>query len=194
MSRERVPATNGGASRAPAKEGADFRLDESPYGDKAKRDGWVARIDALGSLSDAVPVLLEWRETRRDEVLTDQDDLWIEARLEEKVAVLRFDEMTNDQIRSETLTDEKVAEVCERYLETADEAVAADDSENLEEIVAEFRKRYQPPIMPSSPYMRAETELAERLMKTRDTDWYGESVEELREARGVIVHKKGNKA
>jgi len=31
--------------KAPAKEGADFRLDPSPYGDQAKRAEWVARID-----------------------------------------------------------------------------------------------------------------------------------------------------
>lgn len=179
--------------RAAVKEGADYRLDPSPYGDKAKRAEWEARISGYSSLAEAVPVLLEWRASRRDEAVTDQDDLWIEARLEEKVAVLRFDEMTNDQIRSETLTDEKVEEVCDRYLQEADEAEAAGDKARLEEIVAEFRKRYQPPIMPSSPYMLAETLLAERLMKTRDLDWYAETIDELREARNVIVHKKGKK-
>lgn len=175
--------------RASAKEGAEFRLEPSPYGNKERRAEWEARIGTMGSLADAVPVLLEWREERRNEAVTDQDELWIEARLEEKVAVLRFEEMTNDQIRSETLTDEKVEEVCERYKDQAEEA--ADDPEALERIVAEFRKRYQPPIMPSSPYMRTETELAETLMKTRELDWYAESIDELREARGVVVHKKG---
>lgn len=178
---------------APVKEGADFRLDKSPYGDQAKRAEWEAKIDSYSTLADAVPVLLEWRENRRSEAVTDSDDLWIEARLEEKVAVLRFDEMTNDQIRNETLTDEKVLEVIEAALEEADEAVLAADKARLEEIVRSFRKRYQPPIMPSSPYMRAETVLAERLMKVRDIGWYDETLEELREARGVVVHKKGKK-
>ena len=33
------------------KEGADFRLDPSPYGDEAKRGPWVARIAALTAFS-----------------------------------------------------------------------------------------------------------------------------------------------
>ena len=61
----------------------------------------------------------------------------------------------------------------------------------LEAVVREFRQRYKPPVMPSSPFMRAETELAEVLMKVRELDWYGRSVEELRDSRGVIVHKRG---
>jgi len=178
---------------APVHEGADFRLDPSPYGEGAKRAEWETRIAGYSSLAEAVPVLLEWRDDRKDAAVTDVDDLWIEARLEEKVAVLRFEEMTNDQIRNETLTDEKVLEVIERALEEADEAAQAADKARLEELVRNFRKRYQPPIMPSSPFMRAETELAERLMKVRDVDWYAESIDELREARGVVVHKKGKK-
>jgi methane monooxygenase component A gamma chain len=175
--------------RSPAKEGADFRLVPSPYGNKEKRAEWEQRIAALSGLAESVPMLLEWREAHRDEAVTDQDDLWIEARLEEVVAEARFEEMTNDQIRAETLTDEKVAEVIERYKAEAD--AAGGDPGELERIVSEFRSRYRPPIMPSSPFMRAETELAEVLMKARELDWYSQSIDELREARGVIVHKKG---
>jgi methane monooxygenase component A gamma chain len=175
--------------RSATKEGAGFRLVPSPYGNKAKRAEWEERIAALSGLADGVPLLLKWREDRRDEVVTDQDDLWIEARLEEMVAEARFEEMTNDQIRTETLTEEKVAEVIERYKAAA--ADASDDPAELERIVSEFRSRYRPPIMPSSPFMRAETELAEVLMKARELDWYSQSLDELREARGVIVHKKG---
>jgi len=179
-------------TRTAAKEGADFRLEPSPYGNKEKRSAWEARIEAgTGSLREAVALLLQWRADHADDPIADQDDLWIEAQLEAKVAVLRFDEMTNDQVRNETLTDEKVADVCRAALTDADDN--SDDPDKLEEIVAEFRRRYKPPIMPSSPFMRTETELAEILMKTRELDWYGQTLDELRETRGVVMLKTGKK-
>jgi len=174
-----------------AKEGADFRLDPSPYGDEAKRGPWVARIAALTTLADAVPVLLEWRGDHAGAGITDKDDLWIEAQLGTKVAVLRFDSMTNDQIRTETLTNESVADVSADILRRADEV--GRDVDKLELLVAGFRDRYRPPIMPSSPFMRTETELVEFLMKARELDWYGQSLDELRESRGVVMIKSGSK-
>jgi len=63
----------------------------------------------------------------------------------------------------------------------------------LEQVVAEFRGRYRPPIMPSSPFMRTETELAEIMMKARERNWYGQTIDELRSARAVVVHKAGKK-
>lgn len=179
------------ARETPVREGAEFRLDPSPYGDETKRGPWVERIAALTTLADAVPVLLEWRTDHAGAGITDKDDLWIEAQLETKVAVLRFDEMTNDQIRAETLTHESVADVCADILRRAEEM--ARDVDKLELLVAGFRDRYRPPIMPSSPFMRAETELVEFLMKARELDWYGLSLDELREARGVVMHKSGSK-
>ena len=173
------------------KEGADFRLDPSPYGDEAKRGPWVTRVAALTTLSEAVPLLLEWRATHAGDGFTDKDDLWIEDQLETKVAVLRFDEMTNDRIRTETLTHENVADVCADILRRAEEV--GRDVDKLELLVAAFRERYRPPIMPSSPFMRAETELVEFLMKARELDWYGQSLDELRESRGVVMHKSGAK-
>ncbi|MEW6475028.1 MAG: methane monooxygenase [Actinomycetota bacterium] len=179
-------------TRAPEKEGAEFRLEPSPYGNKEKRAAWEARIDdGTKSLGDAVAMLLEWRADHSGDTIADQDDLWIEAQIEARVAVLRFDEMTNDQIRSETLTDEKVADVCRAALDEAEDN--AEDPERLEEIVARFRNRYKPPIMPSSPFMRTETELAEILMKARERNWYGQTLDELRTERGVIMHKAGKR-
>jgi methane monooxygenase component A gamma chain len=179
-------------TRAPEKEGAEFRLEPSPYGNKEKRAGWEARIaEGTKSLGEAVAMLLQWRADHADDTISDQDDLWIEAQLEAKVAVLRFDEMTNDQVRNETLTDEKVADVCQAALQEAEDN--RDDPDKLEELVSGFRSRYKPPIMPSSPFMRTETELAEILMKCRELDWYGQTLDELRETRGVVIHKAGKK-
>ena len=180
------------ATRVAAPEGAAFRLEPSPYGNKAKRAEWEARIaERTTSLGDAVRLLLEWRADHAGDTISDQDDLWIEAQIEHRVAVLRFDEMTNEQIRTETLTDEKVADVCQAALDAAEDAVG--DVEALEQLVSSFRHRYRPPIMPSSPFMRAETELAEILMKQREKNWYGQTLDELRAARGVVVHKAGKR-
>jgi methane monooxygenase component A gamma chain len=172
-------------------EGAAFRLEPSPYGNKERRAEWQARIAALGGLRQATDLLVEWRAAHAADAVQDQDDLWIEAKLEEKVAVLRFDVMTTGQVRTETLTGERVNEVCAAWRQRADAAADINDVDELEAIVREFRQRYRPPIMPSSPFMRAETELAEVLMKARELDWYGQSVDDLRGSRGVIVHKKG---
>ncbi len=172
-------------------EGAAFRLTPSPYGNKERRADWQARIDATGGLREATDMLLEWRVAHAADAVQDQDDLWIEAKLEEKVAVLRFDVMTTGQVRTETLTGERVKEVCAAWRARADAAAEVKDVDALEAVVREFRQRYRPPVMPSSPFMRAETELAEVLMKVRELDWYGRSVDELRESRGVIVHKRG---
>ena len=173
-------------------EGAAFRLEPSPYGNKDKRAAWEARIAAeTGTLRDAVALLMQWRADHGDDTISDQDDLFIEAQIEHRVAVARFDEMTNDQVRSETLTDEKVADVCEAALADAEDHAA--DPGALEAIVASFRGRYKPPIMPSSPFMRTETVLAEILMKAREKNWYGQTLDELREARGVVVHKAGKR-
>lgn len=173
------------------KEGAEFRLEPSAYGDEAQRGPWVERIAALATLEEAVPLLLEWRAAHAADAVTDKDDLWIESKLEAKVAVLRIDSMTNDQIRTETLTFEKVDDVCAAVMDRA--AEAGRDVAALEAMVAEFRSTYRPPIMPSSPFMRAETELVEFLMKARERDWYGQSLDELRRARGVVMHKAGLK-
>ena len=179
-------------TQAPSPAGAAFRLEPSPYGNKDKRAAWEARIETdAATLPEAVQLLLAWRADHAGDTIADQDDLWIEAKIEARVAVLRFDEMTNDQIRSETLTDEKVADVCRAALDAAEEA--ADDPAVLEELVAAFRRRYRPPIMPSSPFMRAETELAEFLMKAREKNWYAETLDELRTERGVVVHKAGKR-
>jgi methane monooxygenase component A gamma chain len=174
-----------------AKEGAEFRLDPSPYGNPERRAAGMALIDAATTLPEALSLLMAWREEYAASSMTDQDDLWLESKLEAKVAVLRFSSMTNEQIRTETLTGELVAEVCAKA--RADAEGAGRDHTALEELVAAFRTRYKPPVMPSSPFMRAETEIVEFLMKARERDWYGQSLEELRVARGVVVHKGGSR-
>lgn len=178
-------------SSGPVKEGAEFNLRVSPYGNPVKRGEWVERIAALGTFEESVAALVEWRAAHEHDAISDQDDLWIEAKLEEKVATGRFAVMTYDQVRTETLTAELVAEVCDAYLERAHSTPGSAD---LELLVAEFRARYRPPMMPSSPFMRTETVLAEILMKNREKGYYRLSLDELRASRGVTMLKTGKRA
>lgn len=178
-----VPRTS--RQRQPRELGAQWRTVPSPYGNTAVREEWQARIDAITTLATAVSELQQWRAGNQTS-MQDQDFLWIEAKLEERVAVLRFSEMSDEEIRSRTLTGEDAEQVCASYLARA--AAESGDYYVLERINNEFRARYKPPIMPTNPFMRTEVQLCEALMKLRSLDWYGKSIEQLRQERGVIVH------
>jgi methane monooxygenase component A gamma chain len=166
--------------------GADWRTEASPFGNRGHRTQWSERIDALATLDVAVALLIGFRAEHVSS-LTDLDALWIEARLEERVAVLRFAERSYQELRTLTLTGETIADVQARY----EGAAKAGDAAALEALAAEFRGKYKPPIMPSSPYLQTETIISEQLMKRRSLDWFGPSIVALRANRSVTVLKEG---
>jgi len=167
--------------------GAEPRLEPSVFGDHALRSEWSGRIDGLTDLCDALSALLAFREERSHTHLTDVDGLWIEARLEEKVAVLRFVELSFDEIRYRTLTGEVIAEVCARY----EAAAETDNPRAIESLARGFRSRYKPPVMPTADFMRTEIILSERLMKRRSLGWFDDPIAVLRTQRGAIVLEDG---
>lgn len=171
-------------NRGEEKVGAEFRLEPSPYGNSALRSEGAARADALPTLDEAVAALMKWRSDYWGR--EDQDSLWIEARLEERVAVLRLQSMSDHEFRTQTLTGEDARQVCASVAERA--AAAGTDYKELERINDEFRSKYKPPIMPTNLFLPTERDLSEKLMTSRTTDWYGKSLEELRADRGVVVH------
>jgi len=173
--------------RARRAAGAERRTEASPFGDRELRLEWASRIAALQRLDDAVAALIDWREKQAHHHLTDKDGLWIGARLEDRVAVLRFAELSNDYIRTTTLTGEPIRDVTDGFARRA----AGVDAGGLESLATELRRRYRPPIMPSSPYMRIEVLLSELLMKRRSLNWFGPSIDELRARRGARVLKEG---
>jgi methane monooxygenase component A gamma chain len=170
--------------------GAARQVEFPPFGDQPLRREWLVRARALATLDQAVSTLLAFREANAGRALTDKDALWIEARLEERAAVLRFEEWTNSEIRTRTLTGEAIDEVLGSFER---EAVNADGG-GLERLAAALRLRYKPPIMPTGPYLRLEAHLSELLMKRRSPDWFAPSLAELRSRRGVVVHKEGLRA
>lgn len=174
--------------RPKRRSGAERRSAASPFGTPALRQSWATRIDALAGLDEAVALLLERRAQQAEAPVTDKDALWIEARLEDRVAVLRFHERSHEAIRTLTLTGEAIAAVRDEILRQA----AGADAAKLEEIAARFRRQYKPPIMPSSPYLQIEVLLSEMLMKARSLGWFEPSIAELRARRGARVFKEGS--
>jgi methane monooxygenase component A gamma chain len=167
--------------------GAQRETEFPAFGDQALRREWAARAAALTRLEAAVAALVEWRTGHTSGVLVTDDARWIEARLEERVAVLRFDELSHDAIRTRTLTGESTEEVIASFAERA----AGASPPECEQLAGEFRRRFKPPIMPSSPFLRAEALLSEALMKRRSLRWFAPTLLELRNRRGVKVIKEG---
>jgi methane monooxygenase component A gamma chain len=171
------------ARTAKAAAGATPRTEYPPFGNQASRAEWTERLAQVTTLDKALSLLIDWRDGR-DKALEEADFLWIEARIEDKVAVLRFAELSGEFIDTTTLTGEPIAPTCDAALADARSAV---DVATLEAIVASFRHRYKPPVMPTVPFMRTETELTELLILRRNKGWYDEPLEELRRRRAAVV-------
>ncbi len=167
-----------------AAAGATPRTEYPPFGNQASRAEWTARLAEVTDLRTALDLLLEWRAARGANPLEEADFLWIESRIEDRVAVLRFAELPGEVIDTRTLTGEPIAEVCGAALA---DAIAAADVAALEAVVAAFRRRYKPPVIPTVPFMRTETELAELLIRRRTKGWYDEPLAELRRRRSAVV-------
>jgi methane monooxygenase component A gamma chain len=171
------------ARTARAAAGASPRAEYPPFGNQASRAEWTERLARVTTLDTALGLLIDWREGR-DKALEEADFLWIEARIEDRVAVLRFAELSGEFIDTTTLTGEPIALTCDAALADARSAV---DVATLEAVVASFRHRYKPPVMPTVPFMRTETELTELLILRRTKGWYDEPLVELRRRRAAIL-------
>jgi methane monooxygenase component A gamma chain len=168
--------------------GATPRTAYPPFGDQTLRQVWTVRLAEVADLRTALGLLIDWRGARRHDALEEADFLWIEARIEDRVAVLRFAELSGEFINTTTLTGEPIAQTCDAALEHARTAV---DVETLEAVVAGFRHRYKPPVMPTVPFMRTETELAELLILRRSKDWFDQPLDELRRRRAAVIVTEG---
>jgi methane monooxygenase component A gamma chain len=174
--------------KAKDEAGAAPRTEYPPFGDQTLRREWTRRLTQVSALDAALALLLDWRRGRDVNVLEETDFLWIESRIEDRVAVLRFTELSGDYIDTTTLTGASIAEVCESALAIA---AATADVPTIEQVVNTFRREYKPPVMPTVPFMRTETELAELLMKRRSKGWYDESLDELRRRRAAVLVPEG---
>jgi methane monooxygenase component A gamma chain len=174
---------------ARAAAGATPRTEYPPFGNQASRAEWVERLAEVSSLSTALGLLIDWRGSRAGNPLEEADFLWIESRIEDRAAVLRFAELSGEFIETTTLTGESIENTCDGALADAKAAV---DVATLEAVVAAFRGSYKPPVMPTVPFMRTETELAELLIQRRSKGWYDEPLDELRRRRAAVLVDEGD--
>jgi methane monooxygenase component A gamma chain len=173
---------------AKAAAGAIPRTEYPPFGNQSSRAEWTERLGEVRSLGTALGLLIDWRAGREGNALEEADFLWIESRIEDRVAVLRFAELSGEFIETTTLTGEPIEKTCDAALVEANAAV---DVATLEVIVSAFRREYKPPVMPTVPFMRTETELTELLIQRRSKGWYDEPLVELRRRRAAVLVNEG---
>lgn len=158
--------------------------------DNPTRDEWSNKIGSLNDLKKAVDMLIQFRLDHttplRKTYELDNDYLWIEAKLEEKVAVLKIHAFSDNDFIHKTATGEDAKSVCDAWIKKMN---AASDKMAAERIHIEFRQRYKTPVMPVNYFFDADRQLGSRLMELRNIDQYTLSLADFRKQRGVrVVH------
>jgi methane monooxygenase component A gamma chain len=146
-------------------------------------------IGTLNSLDKAAKFLIDFRRQYttplRKSYALELDHLWIEAKIEEKVAVLKERAFTDDQdLLHKCATGEAAATVAAA---ARAKMTACDDKWEAEKIHINFRIDFKPPIMPTNYFMDTDRVLGSRLMELRDLNYYEMPLVELRKKRGVKV-------
>jgi methane monooxygenase component A gamma chain len=154
------------------------------------RDAWVSKIAQLNTLEKAAETLKQFRMDHttpfRNSYELDNDYLWIEAKLEEKVAVLKARAFSEADFRHKTAFGEDAKAVLDGAVAKMQ---AAKDKWEAEKIHIGFRQANKPPIMPVNYFLDGERQLGTRLMELRNLNYYDTPLEELRKQRGVrVVH------
>ena len=156
--------------------------------DNDTRDGWVLKIGQLNTLEKAAAALKQFRPDHttpfRKTYELDNDYLWIEAKLEEKVAVLKAHAFSDEDFRHKTAFGEDAKAVLEAAVA---KMKATGDKWEAERIHMGFRQANKPPIMPVNYFLDGERILGTKLMELRNLNYYDASLEDLRKQRGVKV-------
>jgi len=154
--------------------------------DNDVRDAWVVKIGQFNSLDKAAAALKEFRFNHttpfRKSYELDNDYLWIEAKLEEKVAVLKAHAFSDEDFRHKTAFGEDAKAVLEAAVAKIQ---ATGDKWEAEKIHIGFRQANKPPIMPVNYFLDGERILGTKLMELRNLNYYDSSLEDLRMQRGV---------
>ncbi len=156
--------------------------------DNPTRDEWVRKIAGLKTLAEGHTFLKDFRAKHVSVFKTDfsleLDWLWIELKIEEKVAVLKQAEFNDTQLLNNCTCGAEAKKV-------AADAVAAmeacTDMYEAERIHINFRLACKPPVMPVNFFLDTDRQLGTKLMELRNTDYYALPLEELRKVRGVKV-------
>jgi methane monooxygenase component A gamma chain len=161
--------------------------------DNPTRTAWVAKIAALLSVADATKAIQDFRVENTSPFRTsndlDLDYLWIESKLEQKLAVLKAQNLSEADLLGKASTGEDPETVEKDWVARIH---AAKTKYEAEKILVQFRQLYKPPVLPVNVFLRADTAMGSHLMELRNDNYYGSSLEELRKERGVRVVHLGN--
>ncbi|SJM93032.1 aromatic/alkene monooxygenase hydroxylase subunit gamma [Crenothrix polyspora] len=156
--------------------------------DNPTRDEWTKKIAALKSLGAGAALLTEFRAKYMSPFKTDfsleLDGLWIECKIEEKVALLKHAEFNDTRFLNSTTSGMDAQKVANEVVAKMD---ACTDMYEAERIHINFRLANKPPIMPVNVFMDTDRLLGTKLMELRNTDYYALPLEELRKVRGAKV-------
>jgi methane monooxygenase component A gamma chain len=162
---------------------ANYKIHDNPV-----RDAWTQKIAGLKKLAEGAAFLSDFRKTYlspfRTDYSLDLDALWIECKIEEKVAVLKAAEFNDEQLLNNNTCGTKSQIVADAVLAKME---ACTDKYEAERIHIHFRQANKPPIMTTNVFMDTDRILGTKLMELRNTDYYALSLADLRKARGVNV-------
>jgi len=156
--------------------------------DNPIRTEWVNKIAGLKTLAEGHAFLKDFRAKHVSVFKTDfsleLDWLWIELKIEEKVAVLKQAEFNDHQLLHVCSCGSEAQKVANDALAAM---AACEDMYEAERIHINFRLACKPPVMPVNYFLDTDRQLGTKLMELRNTDYYALPLEELRKARGVRV-------
>jgi methane monooxygenase component A gamma chain len=156
--------------------------------DNPTRKTWMEHIGKLSSVDAATKFVQEFRHNHTSPFRTnyelDLDYLFIERKIEEKLAMLKSSSYSDDALFTTCTTGELAADVVKKWLAKMAET---DCKYTAEKVLVEFRQLYKTPVMPVNQFLKADTVLGTRLMELRNTDYEATSLEDLRKERGVKV-------
>ncbi|MFI3222817.1 MAG: methane monooxygenase [Methylococcaceae bacterium] len=156
--------------------------------DNPNRDAWVKKIAGLKTLAEGHALLTDFRAKHLSPFKTDfsleLDGQWIELKIEQKVALLKFKEFSDTQILNNCSCGQNAQTVADAALA---KMTACTDMYEAERIHINFRLATKPPIMPVNVFLDTDRILGTKLMELRNTDYYALPLEELRKTRGVKV-------
>ncbi len=156
--------------------------------DNPTRNAWMAKIATLDSVAKGHAFLTDFRAKHMSPFKTDWtlelDGLWIELKIEEKLALLKHKEFNDNQLLNNCTCGANAQQVANEVIAKMD---ACNDMYEAERIHINFRLACKPPVMPVNVFLDTDRQLGTKLMELRNTDYYALPLEELRKRRGVKV-------
>jgi methane monooxygenase component A gamma chain len=162
--------------------------------DNLVRNEWLDKIGALTSVKDATSLIQTFRKENttphRTSYKLDLDYQWIEAKIEERLAILKVAAFSNDDLFNKATTGENAQAVADAWIKRAD---AEKNKYEFEKLIISFRQLYKPPVLPVNVFFKVDAHLGTKLMELRNVNYYDLSIEDLRKERGVKTLHLGNK-